>query len=292
MIITKGEMQSTFLIKVRSFLLLNFLVKIGNINFKTGHQSYIVGILNATPDSFSDGGKYVITKAAVKKAKEMQTEGVDIIDLGGESTRPGYSQVSKAEELKRVLPILKALKKEINVPISVDTQKATVALEAAKFGADMINNCGIIKDINIVQICKKYNIAYCVVHNRKNAFYKNLIKECLNDLSHDIENAKKAGLCDEKIIVDPGIGFAKNYEQNIEILKNLKSFKSLGYPVMLGASRKSFLGEILGLHINERDDITTAITAFAVVVGCDFIRVHNVKKNKDATKIINMIVRR
>ncbi|MGN1034349.1 MAG: dihydropteroate synthase [Oscillospiraceae bacterium] len=264
---------------------------IGNTTFELGKRTYLVGILNITPDSFSDGGKYNSVQNAIEHAKQITSNGADIIDVGGESTRPGFTPVSAEEELARVVPVLNELKKNTIVPISIDTQKPTVALKAAEIGVSMVNNCGALKDIKIAEICKEYNITYCITHNRTNTNYNNSLIDCCNDLEQELENVTKIGLSLQNIIIDPGIGFAKNYDQNLEILKNLHLFKKFGCAIMLGISRKSFFEQMLNLPLNKRDEATAVATAIAAK-DCDFVRVHNVKINKMAALFADDIVRK
>lgn len=264
---------------------------IGNTTFDLGKRTYLVGILNITPDSFSDGGKYNSVQNAVEHAKQMTGDGADIIDVGGESTRPGFTPVLEEEELARIIPVLNELKNSITVPISIDTQKPTVALKAAKIGVSMVNNCGAYKDIKIAEICKEYNITYCITHNRADINYNNFLVDCCNDLEQELEDITKIGLALQNIIIDPGIGFAKNYDQNLEILKNLHLFKKFGCATMLGISRKSFFGQMLNLPLNKRDEATAVATAIAAQ-HCDFVRVHNVKINKMAALFADAIVRK
>lgn len=264
---------------------------IGNTTFDLGTRTYLVGILNITPDSFSDGGKYNSVQNAIEHAKQMVADGADIIDVGGESTRPGFTPVSEEEELARVIPVLNKLKKYITVPISIDTQKPTVALAAAKIGVSIVNNCGAHKDIKIAEICKEYNITYCITHNRTDTNYSNFLADCCDDLEQELENITKIGLSLQNIIIDPGIGFAKNYDQNLEILKNLHLFKKFGCATMLGISRKSFFGQMLNLPLNKRDEATAVATAIAAK-DCDFVRVHNIKLNKMAALFADAIVRK
>ena len=201
------------------------IMKIGNKDFEIGKRTYIMGILNVTPDSFSDGGKFNNLETAIKHAKEMIAEGADIIDIGGESTRPNHIPVSEEEEIKRVVPIIKALSKEIDVPISIDTYKGKVAEEAIKAGAALINDVwGFKKDPYIAEVAAKYNVPCCLMHNRENTDYNNLMEDVLNDLKESIDIALKAGVKPENIMVDPGIGFAKTYEQEFRCYESFRGF--------------------------------------------------------------------
>ena len=268
-------------------------MKIGNIDFEIGKRTYIMGILNVTPDSFSDGGKFNDMDMAIKHAKRMVAEGVDIIDIGGESTRPGHEAVSEEEEIKRVVPIIEALTKEIKVPISVDTYKGKVAESAIRAGAAMINDVwGFKKDPYIALVAAKYNVPCCLMHNRDNKNYGDLIQDILKDLEESVEIALKAGVARENIILDPGIGFAKTHEDNLKTMNNLEKLNTLGYPVLLGTSRKSMVGFALNLPVEERLEGTLATTTIGIMKGCEFIRVHDIKENKRVCVMTDAICRR
>lgn len=268
-------------------------MKIGNRDFEIGKRTYIMGILNVTPDSFSDGGRFNDIETAIKHAKKMVADGVDIIDIGGESTRPGHNVVSEEEEIKRVVPIIEALKRELEVPISVDTYKGKVAELAIKAGAAMINDVwGFKKDIHIAKVAAKYNVPCCLMHNRDNRKYNNLMVDILTDLEESISIALKAGVKRENIIVDPGIGFAKSYEDNLKTMNNLDKLNGLGYPVLLGTSRKSMIGFAMDLPVSERLEGTLATTAIGIMKGCEFIRVHDILENKRVCVMTDAICRR
>lgn len=267
-------------------------MKIGNSEFEIGKRTYIMGILNVTPDSFSDGGKYNNLDKAVEHAKEMISQGADIIDIGGESTRPNHTPVEEEEEARRVIPVIEALVKEINVPISVDTYKARVAELAMKSGASLINDVwGFKKDKNMAAVAAKYNAVCCLMHNRENHNYNNLIEDIIIDLEESIKLAIDAGVKKENIMLDPGIGFAKTYEQNLETMKKLEKLTDLGYPVLLGTSKKSMIGNALNLPSDERVEGTLATSVIGIMKGCDFIRVHNIKENKRACLMTDAIFR-
>ncbi|MBV7273545.1 dihydropteroate synthase [Clostridium sp. PL3] len=268
-------------------------MKIGKKDFELGKRTYIMGILNVTPDSFSDGGKFNNLEAAIRHAKEMIEEGADIIDIGGESTRPNHVPVPEEEEIKRIVPIITALSKEIDVPISIDTYKGKVAEEAVKAGAALINDVwGFKKDTYIAEVAAKYNVPCCLMHNRDNRDYNNLMEDVLKDLQESIDIALKAGVKPENIILDPGIGFAKNYEQNLIVMDNLQDLNKLGYSVLLGTSRKSMIGNALNLPSEERVEGTIATTVIGIMKGYDFVRVHDVKENKRAAIMTDAIVRK
>jgi len=269
-------------------------MKIGNKEFKIGERTYIMGILNFTPDSFSDGGIFNDIYMAIEHVKKMIDDGVDIIDVGGESTRPGYTLISDEEEISRVVPIIKAIKENFDIPISIDTYKAKVAEKALEAGADLINDIwGFKKEKDMAKVAAKYNVPCCLMHNRDNEDYKNLMEDILDDLRESIKIAKEAGVRDENIILDPGIGFAKTYEQNLQTMSNLERFKELGYPILLGTSRKRMIGLTLDLPVEERVEGTVATTVVGIMKdACDFVRVHDVLENSRASKMTDAIVRR
>lgn len=265
-------------------------MKIGSKVFDTKNNTYIMGILNITPDSFSDGGKWNNIDKALKHTEKMISEGADIIDIGGESTRPGYVQITAEEEISRVVPVTEEIKKRFDIPLSVDTYKSSVAKAALDGGADMINDIwGLQYDPKIAETISHYNAVCCLMHNRNEAVYKDLIQDIKNDLEKCITDAKTAGIDNDKIIIDPGIGFGKTYGMNLEVLKELKEFANLGYPVLLGCSRKSVIGNTLSLAADERLEGTLVTTVKAVICGCAFVRVHDVKENYRAIKMAQAI---
>lgn len=266
---------------------------IGNKNFIIGKRTYIMGILNVTPDSFSDGGKFNNVEAALKHTKDMIDEGADIIDIGGESTRPSHTPVSLEDEIKRVIPVIEALSKEFDIPISIDTYKSKTAELAIKAGANLINDVwGFKKDPYIAEVAAKYGVPCCLMHNRANTNYSNFINDIINDLKESIDIAMNAGVKAENIIIDPGIGFAKSYEQNLVLMNSLEKIKELNYPVLLGTSRKSMIGNALNLPPEERMEGTVATSVIGIMKGCDFVRVHDVLENKRACAMTDAIVRR
>lgn len=263
---------------------------IGNKEFVNG-KTYVMGILNLTPDSFSDGGKYNTLDLAIAHAEEMIVEGVDIIDVGGESTRPGYVKVSDDEEIKRIVKVIEEIKKRFDIPISVDTYKSKVARAAISSGADMINDIwGFKYDDNMAEVVKNTDVACCLMHNKSNTEYRDFISDAVDELSECVKIAKAAGISDDKIILDPGIGFGKTYEQNLAVMKNLKSF-DLGYPLLLGASQKSMIGNALGLEVSQRLEGTLVTSVMAAQAGYMFVRVHNVKENKRAIQMTEAIMK-
>ena len=251
---------------------------IGNREFKD--RTYVMGILNVTPDSFSDGSKYNTIDRALKHTEEMIKDGMDIVDVGGESTRPGYTMISDEEEISRVVPVVEKIKAEFDIPISVDTYKSGVAKAAINAGADLINDIwGFIKsapaliddiwgfkyDENMAQVVKDGNVSCCLMHNRKEMNYTDYMNDVLNDLKESIAKAKAVGIDDNRICTDPGVGFAKTYEQNLEIINKLEMLNTLGYPVLLGTSKKSVIGLTLDLPSDERVEGTIATSVLAVV---------------------------
>lgn len=267
-------------------------MNIGNREFKIGERTYIMGILNVTPDSFSDGGKYNEVEAAVMQAKKLVEQGADIIDVGGESTRPGAKVVSIEDEIERVVPIIRALKKTLDVPISIDTYKSQTARAAVLAGADIINDVwGFKKDPNMAKVASEFNVPCILMHNRENVPYKKLMKEVILDLVESVNIALDAGVSREKIILDPGIGFAKNYEENLKVMNNLDKIVGIGFPVLLGTSRKSMIGMTLDLPVNERVEGTISTTVLGIMKGCHFVRVHDVEENKRAVIMADTILR-
>jgi len=264
---------------------------IGNKEFSIGNRTYIMGILNVTPDSFSDGGQHNQLDRALYHAEQMIKEGADIIDVGGESTRPNYTQISEEEEIARVTPIIEAIKENWDIPISIDTYKSKVAGAACQAGADLVNDIwGLKYDEAMAGVIKEHNAAVCIMHNRKTDQYKEYFKEFMQDMKEAIEIAKKAGIADNKIMIDPGIGFAKTYEMNLSTTNRLEIMKKFGYPILLGTSRKSMIGNALDLPVTERLEGTIATSVIGVMKGCHFIRVHDVKENLRAVRMTEAIL--
>lgn len=267
-------------------------MRIGNKEFNIGERTYIMGILNVTPDSFSDGGKFNEIEAAVAQAKKLVEDGADIIDIGGESTRPGAEYVTEEEEIKRVVPIIKAIKEQLDVIISIDTYKSKTAEEAVKAGADIINDIwGAKYDKNIAKVAAKYNVPIILMHNRQPKPYENLMKDVVADLQESIDIVIEAGVKKENIILDPGIGFAKTYEENLIVMNNCEIIKEMGYPILLGTSRKSMIGLTLNLPVNERVEGTLATTVMGIMKGLEFVRVHDVLENKRVAVMTDAILR-
>lgn len=261
-------------------------------------KTYIMGILNVTPDSFYDGGKYTRVDAAVRRGIELLEEGADIIDIGGESTRPGAEPVSEEEELRRVIPVIEELSKRVKVPISIDTYKAKVAEEAINAGASIINDIsGLRFDRRMPEVAAKYQVPVVLMHIKgtpkvmqQSSYYRYLIPEIIEYLRESIVIAKEAGVDEELLIIDPGIGFGKLPEHNLEIIKNLKEFTKLGKPILIGVSRKSFIGKVLNdAPPGERLEGTMAAVAISVLNGANIVRVHDVAVMRKVVKIADAI---
>lgn len=264
---------------------------IGGKEFDTENQTYIMGILNVTPDSFSDGGKYNRIDAALAHARQMAEDGADIIDVGGESTRPGHVQIPDEEEIERVAPVIEALKKELDIPVSIDTYKSRVARAAIAAGADLVNDIwGLKYDPEMAGVIAESGAACCLMHNREQTDYVRFIPEFLEDMRECVRLADQAGISREKIILDPGVGFGKTYEMNLEIISRLEVMHELKFPVLLGTSRKSVIGLTLNLPAEEREEGTLVTTVYGVQKGCAFVRVHDVRKNKRAVQMTRALM--
>ncbi len=246
-------------------------MKIGNREFRTSGHTYVMGILNVTPDSFSDGGKWNQRDRALAHVEEMLKEGADVIDIGGESTRPGYTLLSEEEEAARVVPVVEAVKAAFDVPISLDTYKSQVAQAGIAAGADLINDIwGLKYDGTMAKVIGDSGLPCCLMHNRRQTDYENFIRDVVVDLAETLGLAEEAGISREKIILDPGVGFAKDYGQNLEVIRNLEELNRLGCPLLLGCSRKSVVGLTLDLPVDQRLEGTLATTVLGVVKGCMF----------------------
>ena len=267
-------------------------MKIGTKEFNLGERTYVMGILNVTPDSFSDGGKFNELDAAVVRAGKLIEEGAEIIDIGGESTRPNFEVVSVEDEIERVVPVIKAIKAKYDVPISIDTYKAQTAEAAILAGADIINDIwGFKKDKDMAKVAAKYDVPCILMHNRDNTDYDDLMKDVISDLTECISIALENGVSRDKIILDPGIGFGKTLDQNLRVLNDLEDLKRFNLPILLGTSRKSMIGLTLDLPVDERVEGTIATTVLGIVKGCEFIRVHDVKENKRACVMTDAMIK-
>lgn len=272
------------------------VITAGEYRLVLGERTLIMGILNVTPDSFSDGGDFVDVDFAVKHAIEMEKLGADIIDVGGESTRPGSAFVNSDEEINRIIPIIHRLKGKLSVPISVDTYKARVAEIAVGAGASIINDVwGMQKDLDMPETVARLGVPVVLMHNKEGTeYHKDIMDEIIDFLSKSIELGKKAGIPEHMMIIDPGIGFGKTPEQNMEVMARLGELQDLGYPILLGTSRKSMIGKIMnGLPPKDRMPGTIATTVMGIIQGAaDIIRVHDVAENLQAARVTDAIVRR
>ena len=265
-------------------------MKIGNREFDFSRHTYIMGILNVTPDSFSDGGKWNDMDRALRHVEEMIREGADVIDVGGESTRPGHQKISDEEETQRVAPVIEALKKRFDVPVSVDTYKSSVAAAAIEVGVDLLNDIwGFRYDSKMAALAAASQVACCLMHNKDEAVYRDFMKDMMEETLECARIALQAGVAKDRILLDPGIGFGKTYEMNLEALRRLDEFCSLGYPVLLGTSRKSVIGLTLDLPADQRLEGTLVTTVLAVQTGCAFVRVHDIRENRRAIQMMEAI---
>lgn len=268
-------------------------MKIGTKEFDVQNKTYIMGILNVTPDSFSDGGKFNNLDAALYHAEEMLREGADIVDVGGESTRPGHTVISEEEEIARVTPVIEALKARFDVPLSIDTYKAPVAQAALQAGADLVNDIwGFRHDPRVARLTAQYGAACCLMHNRNEAVYENFLEDMVKDMEICLSIAREAGVPEDKIMLDPGVGFGKTYEMNLEAINHVDILHRLGFPILLGTSRKSVIGLTLNLPADQRVEGTLATTVLGVLKGCAFVRVHDIKENKRAIQMTEAILGR
>lgn len=284
------------------------IVNIGKYKFDLDHEPIIMGILNVTPDSFSDGGKFNKMDAALKQAEKMIREGAKIIDVGGESTRPGYTLISDEEEISRVVPVIEAMKERFDIAVSLDTYKAGVAKAGIESGCDLINDVWGLKvsdvlkensktfaetnvtdpgypagaNSKLAEIVAGSGLPICIMHNKDNTNYNNFVPDVVSELKESLDIAHQAGIEDSQIILDPGVGFGKNFEQNLLIIKQVDKLRELGYPVLLGTSRKSVIGLALDVDRGERMAGTVATTVMGLERGCRIFRVHDVKENYQA----------
>lgn len=275
---------------------------IGEKEFDTQKNGYIMGILNVTPDSFSDGGKFFGLDDALKHTEQMIQDGATIIDVGGESTRPGYTHITNEEEIQRVVPVIEAIKKRFDVAIALDTYHSKVAEAGILAGADMINDIwGLRYDKGeMAEVIAKHDAACCLMHNRnistlgadkQASFYQNVVYEVIEDLKETIRIARQAGISENKICIDPGIGFGKTYQDNLIMMKHLDELQTFPYPILLGTSRKSMIGFALDLKADERMEGTVATTVLGYMKGCRIFRVHDVLENARALKMTEAIAK-
>lgn len=264
----------------------------GKYKLEIGKKTYIMGILNITPDSFSDGGKYNNVDSAVKRAIEMVEDGADIIDIGGESTRPGHEPIDVFEEINRVVPVIESLAKEIGVPVSIDTSKALVAEKALQAGAHIVNDqWGLQRDPAIAEIVSRYGAGIVMMHNQNEKVYEDLMSDIIGFLRKSIKLAESAGIKRVNMAIDPGVGFGKTLEHNLGVIRRLSDLNSLNLPILLGTSRKSLIGNVLNLPVNERIEGTAATVVLGIAGGADIIRVHDVKEMARVAKMTDAIVR-
>ncbi len=265
-------------------------MRIGNRDFDTANHTYVMGILNVTPDSFSDGGKWNRMEDALRHTQQMISEGASIIDVGGESTRPGYQKLSDREEIERVVPVIAKIKSEFNIPVSLDTYKSSVARAGIEAGADLINDIwGLKYDADMAAVIAESGKSCCLMHNREQADYTDFVQDLIADLSETLQIAQRARIPQDHIMLDPGVGFAKNYENNLEIIKHMGELHMFGYPLLLGTSRKSVIGLTLDLPVTERMEGTLVTTVMAVMQHYAFVRVHDVKENVRAIRMAEAI---
>jgi len=266
---------------------------IGGHRFDTENKCYIMGILNVTPDSFSDGGKWKTIDSALRHAQRMVADGADIIDVGGESTRPGYAGITEREEIDRTAPVIEALRSRIDVPVSIDTYKSAVAQAGLDAGAVLVNDIwGLRRDPGMAGVIARAGMACCLMHNRENPDYTDFMPDMLDDLRKSILIAQGAGITSDKIILDPGIGFGKTYDLNLEAINRLDMICGLGFPVLLGVSRKSVIGLALDLPVTERLEGSLAAAVIGIVRGCSFVRVHDVKETRRAVTMAEAVLGR
>lgn len=264
---------------------------IGSKEFDLKNHFYMMGILNVTPDSFSDGGKFDDMDRALYQAEKLIGDGTDILDIGGESTRPNHIRITSEEEIERVCPIIEKVKQRFEIPVSLDTYKSDVAKAGLEAGADLINDIwGLKWDGTMAKVIADAGIPCCLMHNRQNMDYKNIVEDMLTDLEESVKMALEAGIAEENIMLDPGIGFAKDLDMNLSVMKHLERMKELGYPVLLGTSRKSMIGLTLDLPVEEREEGTLTTSVMGLMAGCSVFRVHDVKTNLRGLRMAEAIL--
>jgi dihydropteroate synthase len=270
----------------------------GKHSLELGKKTLIMGILNVTPDSFSDGGHFFSREEAIKQALNLVADGADIIDIGGESTRPYAEKVSLEQEMERVIPVIEELSRIVNIPISIDTYKAKVAHAAVSAGASIINDISALRfDPEMASVAKAAKVPLILMHMRgtpgnmqDNPVYVDLMGEIISFFREVVNGAVKKGISENMIILDPGIGFGKSFDHNLLIIRDLEKLKELGLPVLLGSSRKAFIGKILGKTPEERDTGTMATVAAGILNGAHIVRVHNIRMAKETTKVVDAIM--
>ena len=268
------------------------ITRCGPLELEWGKRTYVMGIVNVTPDSFSGDGLGFDTQAALEQALRFQAEGADIIDVGGESTRPGSMPVDADEERRRVIPVIRLLVSRLDIPVSVDTYKYEVAQEALAVGAAMINDVwGLKQDTALATLAAREGVPIVLMHNQKDTSYTDFFPDVLASLRTSLAQALEAGVHSENVILDPGLGFGKGPERNLEILRRLREFKALNLPILVGTSRKSTIGLVLDLPVEERLEGTAATVALAIANGADIVRVHDVKAMTRVARMSDAIVR-
>ncbi len=276
--------------------MINKTIQIGHHVFDLHRHTYIMAILNVTPDSFSDGGSYKTVDDVLYRVEQMIGEGAHIIDVGGESTRPGYTKIGDAEEIQRVAPVIESITKRFDIAVSIDTYKPTVAKAALDSGAHMVNDIwglqynGYGGGQTMAEVIAQAGASCCLMHNNIDGVYQSFLPDCMASLQHSVDIALQAGIARNKIMLDPGVGFGKTYEQNLQVLQQMQQFNPLGYPMLLGTSRKSVIGLTLDLPAEQRLEGTIATTVMAVMAGWHFVRVHDVKENARAIKMTESIL--
>ena len=284
---------------ITNYRKVKYTFRCGCYKLYPGKKVYIMGILNVTPDSFSDGNVFYKPEAAIKHGLDLVKAGADIIDVGGESTRPGAERVSSKEQIRRVVPVIEALKKKIKRPISIDTRDSKVAEAAIKAGASIINDVsGLRYDAKIAQVAAKYKSGLILTHSkgtpqstRKNPKYNSLVPEIIDSLNKSVSLAIKYKVNAEQIVIDPGIGFFKTTEHNLKIINNLAELKILGYPILIGTSRKSLIGNVLNLPVEKRLAGTIATVVYSILEGANIIRAHDVREISQAIKMLEAITK-
>ncbi|UAK18056.1 dihydropteroate synthase [Sporolactobacillus terrae] len=267
------------------------MLKVRETTLDFRKKTVIMGILNVTPDSFSDGGRFNHLDLAVQHARQMESDGADIIDIGGESTRPGHLPVDLDEEIARVVPMIQAVRKQTSLPISIDTYKAETARHALDAGADIINDIwGAKADPEMAKVAAEYQVPIVLMHNRDNNHYNRIIEDMKRDLQESIDRVLDAGVVPENIILDPGIGFAKDDRQNLYVMNHLDALHELGYPILLGTSRKGFIGRALDLPVDQRVEGTGATVCLGIAKGCQMMRVHDVREMARMAKMMDAML--
>jgi len=270
------------------------ILKLGTRDWAIGKRTGIFGILNVTPDSFSDGGQYEGVDAALKQARRMTEEGADVLDVGGESTKPGFEEISVDEEIARVVPVIEAIVSDTSMPVvSIDTTKAAVARAALEAGAEIVNDIwGFQRDSEMAAVVAEYGASCVLMHNSRGGWRRDDVLDSITaSWEESVSIAFKAGLSEDRIILDPGIGFTDTRDQDLEIIRNLGALRSIGFPMLLGISRKRITGEPFGLALGERLETTLATTSLGIGEGVDFVRVHDVKENVRVAKMTDLITR-